>query len=47
MNRKFAQADWFFVNNKSNSRSGQHWGNSWATNEGTSALYPVKKPLKF
>ena len=47
LNRKFAQADWFYVNNKSNPRSGQHWGSSWATNEGVSALYPVRKPLKF
>ena len=46
-NKNFAQADWFFVNDKSNPRTGQHWGSSWATKEGVSALYPVKKPLKF
>ena len=47
LNRQFAQADWFFVNDKSNPRSGQHWAKSMATRHDRSALYPVKKPLKF
>lgn len=47
LNKRFAQADWFFVNNKSDKRTGQHWGASWATKEGMNTLYPVKSPLKF
>lgn len=47
VNRNFTQCDFFYVDNKSSPKSGHHWDRSFATAANRSALYEVKRPLKF
>lgn len=47
VNRHFTQCDWFYVDDKSDPKTGQHWDASFATAEGRSALYRVPRPLSY